>query len=162
MTRRVTPSGPSTEWVERSSASDFFSSKPSSPRSTRPLGRTGRSLIRSAAIPRVRARFGLVSPSMARTLCPSRAISRARVPEIEVFPDPPLPAIASFIASPPLSASYRYRGYRPLTAGRPSATQPANQPSESVYRSRIVTWNEVVDVGHRGPHPDGEGLHVDV
>ena len=37
------------------------------------------------------------SPSMASTLWPLRASRRAMVPEIEVLPDPPLPAIASFM-----------------------------------------------------------------
>ncbi len=54
-------------------------------------------LIRSAGMPSVSARFGLESPSMASTEWPLRASSRAIVPEIEVLPDPPLPAIASFM-----------------------------------------------------------------
>ena len=41
--------------------------------------------------------MGFESPSMASTLWPLRASSRAMVPEIEVLPDPPLPAMASFM-----------------------------------------------------------------
>src|SRR5262249_10950714 len=135
---------------------------PSSPRSTRPLGRTGRSLIRSAGMPRVSARFGLVSPSMARTLWPSRAISLARVPEIEVFPEPPFPAIASFIRPSSLGARCSHRGYRPLSAGRPGTPGGSDPRREPGGRPRAVAGGAVIDVGHRGAHPHGQGLQLEL
>src|SRR5262245_27126289 len=51
----------------------------------------------SRARPRVTPRFGFVSASMASTACPRRPRSRASVPATVVFPDPPLPATATFI-----------------------------------------------------------------
>src|SRR5262249_42848650 len=128
----------------------------------KPLGSTGRSLIRSAGIPRVRARFGLVSPSIARTLWPSRAISRASVPEIEVLPEPPFPAIASFIAPPPLDAVSSHRGYRRLCGCRTGAAESSDEGGEAVHRPWIVAGDEVVDVGQGRAHADGEWLHVEV
>src|SRR5579875_352325 len=102
MTRRVTPSGPLTEYSAQISGSDRLRVVPPGPRSRRSLARTGSSGSRSGGIPRVIARFGFGSPSMASTLRPLRAKSRDKVPEIEVLPAPPLPATASFILTSPL------------------------------------------------------------
>src|SRR5215218_8740919 len=54
------------------------------------------SLMWSGGSPSVSARFGFESPSIASTFLPARASTRASVPEIEVLPEPPFPAIASF------------------------------------------------------------------
>ena len=51
----------------------------------------------SRPMPSVSARLGLGSPSIARTLQPSPARMRARVPATVVLPDPPLPTVAIFI-----------------------------------------------------------------
>ena len=97
MTSSSTPSGPVTECDALISSSEIVSIGPASVLRSRVGGRTGMWLICSAGMPSVSARFGLESPSMASTRWPLRASSRAIVPEIEVFPDPPLPAIASFM-----------------------------------------------------------------
>ncbi len=92
-----TPSGPVTEWEALISSRELVSMGPASVLRSRFDGRTGMWLICSAGMPSVSARLGLESPSMASTLWPLRASRRAIVPEIEVLPDPPLPAIASFM-----------------------------------------------------------------
>src|SRR5829696_8706008 len=58
----------------------------------------GSESMRDGGMPSVTARLGFESPSIARTLRPERASTRAIVPEIEVFPEPPFPATASFMA----------------------------------------------------------------
>src|SRR5215211_6632117 len=65
-------------------------------------------------MPSVSARFGLASPSMASTLRPSRASSRAIVPEMDVLPAPPFPATAIFMPGMSLP---RWRGVRRPVAG---------------------------------------------
>src|ERR1700720_2044490 len=50
-------------------------------------------------IPKVRARFGFGSPSIAKMLRPLSAKMRANVPAIVVLPDPPFPTVAIFIVS---------------------------------------------------------------
>src|SRR5919108_4135761 len=99
ITSSVTPSGPASECEERTSSIDLVSSIPSPVRRSRSRGSVGTELNFSAGTPSVSARFGFESPSMASTRKPRRASCLAIVPEMEVFPDPPLPATASFIAS---------------------------------------------------------------
>src|SRR3954452_13082226 len=97
MTSRLTPSGPSSECDEETSSSDSRRRFPWGVLTIRSAGSVGTASMRSAGMPRVSARFGLESASIASTLWPERARTRASVPLIDVLPDPPLPAIATFM-----------------------------------------------------------------
>jgi len=52
----------------------------------------------SCGIPRVMARFGVASASMASTVKPLLAKNSAKTPAIRVLPTPPLPETAIFIS----------------------------------------------------------------
>src|SRR5215469_4674484 len=62
--------------------------------SNKSRGSTGSFISSAAGRPKVSARLGLLSPSMARTRPCFRPSVRAMIPEIVVFPEPPFPPIA--------------------------------------------------------------------
>src|SRR5215212_3994176 len=100
ITIRFTPSGPANPYSSATSSAGWVRTKdrlsPSSLISAISFGTQTSSPSSSWLIPKATPRFGLGSPSIAVTRCPRRARTRDRVAEIVVFPEPPLPATATF------------------------------------------------------------------
>ncbi len=67
ITNNVTPSGPVKECEAQTSANDFVKPTPSDVRAIKSRGNVGTELNRDESIPKVNAKFGLESPSIAKT-----------------------------------------------------------------------------------------------
>ena len=67
ITNNVTPSGPRNECDAQTSSKDFVNPTPSAVRAIKSRGSVGTELNRAGSIPKVNARFGFESPSIAST-----------------------------------------------------------------------------------------------